>query len=111
MEAAYTAVYLWKAAVEKAGSTQADAVRKAIQSGLEFDSPGGRVRIDPRNQHLYKRFRLGRARLDRKFDVVYESPEWIAPDPYPAFAFPEWSCDWTQGGMRKGPPVIIPMGN
>ncbi|MFN7731344.1 MAG: transporter substrate-binding protein [Pirellula sp.] len=110
MEAAYTAVYLWKAAVEKAGSTQTDAVRKAIQSGLEFDAPGGRVRIDPRNQHLYKRFRLGRTRLDRKFDVVYESPEWIAPDPYPAFAFPEWSCDWTQGGMRKGPPVIIPMG-
>lgn len=109
MEAAYTAVYLWRAAVEKAGTTQTDAVRKAIQSGLEFDAPGGRVRIDPRNQHLYKRFRLGKARLDRKFDVVYESPEWIAPDPYPAFAFPEWSCDWTQGGMRKGPPVNIPM--
>jgi urea transport system substrate-binding protein len=108
MEAAYTQVYLWKAAVEKAGTTEPGAVRKALQSGLEFDAPGGKVRLDPRNQHLYKRFRLGRARLDRQFDIVFESSDWIAPDPYPAFAFPDWNCDWTKGGLHKGPPVLIP---
>jgi urea transport system substrate-binding protein len=108
MEAAYTQVHLWKIAVEKAGTTDPDAVRKVLESGLEFEAPGGRVRIDPRNHHLAKRFRLGKIQSDRQFAIVYESPEAIAPEPYPDFAFPDWDCDWTKSGLRKGPPVPIP---
>ena len=101
IEAAYFQVYLWKLAAEKAGSFDVDKVRASLQSGIEFDAPGGMVKIDPRTQHTYKRFRLGRVRDDRQFDVVHESPDWIAPDPYPQVAFPGWQCDWTQGGITR----------
>jgi hypothetical protein len=102
IEAAYFQVYLWKLSVEKAGSFEVDDVRAAFSGGIEFEAPGGKVRLDPKTQHTYKRFRLGRVRHDRQFDIVYESPEWIAPDPYPQVAFPGWHCDWTSGGVTRG---------
>jgi len=110
IEAAYAQVYLWKLAVEKAGSFEVDRVRDAFRAGIEFDAPGGRVRIDPKTQHAFKRFRMGRIRADRQFDIIYESPEWIEPAPYPQVAFPGWRCDWTQGGVTQGPEVQIGQG-
>lgn len=107
IEAAYYQVYLWKLAVEAAGSFDVDQVRRAFASGIEFEAPGGKVKLDPKTQHTYKRFRLGRVRDDRQFDIVHESENWIAPDPYPEIAFPGWSCDWTSGGMTRGPSVEI----
>jgi urea transport system substrate-binding protein len=107
MEAAYFQIYLWKLAVEKAASFGVDNVRDALRTGIEFEAPGGKVKIDPKTQHTYKRFRMGRVRDDRQFDIIYEAPEWTEPDPYPQIAFPGWRCDWTQGGITKGPPVKI----
>ena len=43
-EGAYAALYLYKAAVEKAGSTDGEAVAKAL-SGLTFDAPNGQITI------------------------------------------------------------------
>ena len=107
IEAAYNAVYLWKAAVEKAGSFDVDLVRKAFQSQIRFEGPGGFVEIDPKTQHVSKRFRLGRVGKKRQFEIVHQSTDLIAPDPYPQFAFPGWSCDWTGGGVTKGAEVKI----
>jgi urea transport system substrate-binding protein len=107
IEAAYFQVYLWKLAVEKAGSTDVDKVRAALQSGIEYDAPEGKVKVDPKTQHTYKRFRMGRVRADRQFDIIYESPSWIEPEPYPQVAFPGWHCDWTKGGITRGPEVKI----
>src|SRR5262249_16750789 len=39
IEAAYIGVYFWKAAVEKAGTTDVDKVREAFKSNIEFDAP------------------------------------------------------------------------
>jgi urea ABC transporter urea binding protein len=107
MEAVYTQVYLWREAVEKAGSLSADAVRQVLEETIEFEGPGGRVRIDPRNHHTYKRLRVGRILADQQFEIVYESPEWIRPEPFPSFAFPGWECDWTKGGLKQGPVVDL----
>ena len=107
IEAAYSSVYLWKAAVEKAGSFDVDKVREALRSGIKFDGPGGELRIDPKTQHAYKRFRLGRVGKNRQFEIVYQSADSIAPDPYPQSVFPGWSCDWTNGGVKKGAEVKI----
>lgn len=41
---AYAAVYLYKAAIEKAGSVDGEAVAKAL-SGISFDAPNGRITI------------------------------------------------------------------
>jgi urea transport system substrate-binding protein len=107
MEAAYCQVYLWKLAAEKAGSFLVDEIRTALRSGIEFDAPGGKIRIDPKNQHTYKRFRMGRIRKDWQFDIVHESTDWIEPDPYPQVAFPGWHCDWTKDGLAKGQKIEI----
>lgn len=107
MESAYTQVYLWREAVEKAGSLAPEEIRKVLEKQIQFDGPGGTVRVDPRNHHLYKTMRLGRIRDNQQFEIVYESPDLIRPEPYPSFAFPGWSCDWTKGGLQKGPPVKI----
>ena len=63
--------------------------------------------VDPKTQHTYKRFRLGRVREDRQFDIVHESADWVAPEPYPEVAFPGWHCDWTGEGLTRGPQVNI----
>lgn len=81
IEAAYNAVYLWKAAVEKAGSFEVDKV-KAASDGIEFKAPGGTVKIDGETQHLYKTVRIGKVRADGQFDEVWNSDELVKPDPY-----------------------------
>ena len=49
---------------------------------------------------------MGRIREDKQFDIIYKTAP-IEPDPYPQVAFPGWSCDWSKGGIIKGPPVKI----
>jgi len=52
MESAYTQVYLWREAVERAGSVSAEEVRKVLEKSIEIEGPAGMVRVDPRNHHL-----------------------------------------------------------
>lgn len=82
MECAYNSVYLWKAAVEKANSfAPADVI--SASSGLSFEAPGGLVRFDDKNHHVWMKVRIGRARSDGQFDVVYETPDLVQPNPFP----------------------------
>ncbi len=81
MECAYNAVYLWKLAAEKAKSFDVDKVI-AASSGLEFDAPEGRIRIHASNHHVAKQVRIGKARSDGQFDIVYESGV-LEPNPFP----------------------------
>ena len=103
MEAAYTQVMVWKEAYKRANSSDPLKIREVLEKGMEFDAPGGRIKVDPKTHHMYKKFRLGQIQLDRQFKIIYESKDLISPDPFPTFAFPGWECDWTQGGLTKGP--------
>ncbi len=80
MDAAYNAVYLWAAAVEKAGSFDVDKVRAAA-GGISLDTPEGKVTIDGTNQHVYKTARIGKIRADGLIDEVWASDAPIKPDP------------------------------
>lgn len=81
-QAAYLGPWLWKAAVEKAGSFDIDKVR-AASPGIELTTaPEGYVRIHE-NHHLWSRTRIGHARVDGQFDVVYETKDLIEPNPFP----------------------------
>jgi len=81
MVLSYVGVYLWKAAVEKAGTFDVDAVRAAWKSGLTFDGPGGTVKTQP-NMHLTKNVFIGETKADgqfkilKEFDNVYGEP-WL----------------------------------
>lgn len=81
-QAAYLGPWLWKAAVEKAGSFDIDKVR-AASPGIELTTaPEGYVRIH-KNHHLWSKTRVGLAQTNGQYKVVYESPDLIEPDPFP----------------------------
>jgi urea transport system substrate-binding protein len=77
---AYTAVYLWKMAVEKAKSFEVAKV-VAASTGLEIDAPEGKVKFAA-NHHLWKHARIGEFTKDGQVKMLYESPL-IEPNPFP----------------------------
>ncbi len=94
MEAAYFGVYLWKQAVEKAGTTDVDAVRKAAY-GMEFLAPGGKIKLDERSHHTYKPVLIGEILKDGQFKVVWRSAGLVKPEPWSEFTNPDKGCDWV----------------
>ena len=81
IEAGYFGVYLWKAAVEKAGTTDVAAVKEAAK-GIQFAAPGGLVTIHNENQHVSKTVRIGSVRDDGQIDEIWNSGSPVVPDPY-----------------------------
>ncbi len=71
MVLSYDGVYLWKAAVEKAGSFDTDKVMKALEEGVAFDGPGGTVTTQ-KNHHLTKNVYIGETQADGQFKVIKE---------------------------------------
>jgi len=81
-QAAYLGPWLWKLTVEKAGSFDIDKIA-AASPGVEFKgAPEGYVRIHE-NHHLWSKTRVGRARPDGQYDVIYETTDLMEPDPFP----------------------------
>lgn len=81
IEAGYFGVYLWKLAVEKAGSTDVAKV-KAAADGIEFAAPEGMVKIDGATQHTWKTVRIGKVRADGLIDEVWSTENAVKPDPF-----------------------------
>ncbi|NQX68863.1 urea ABC transporter substrate-binding protein [Paenibacillus alba] len=81
IEAGYTAVYLWAAAVKKAGSFDVEKV-KAAAKGIEWNSPEGKVTIDGENQHIYKTARIGQIQADGQIKEIWNSGQALKPDPF-----------------------------
>ena len=105
MEAAYIAVYLWKQAVEKAGTADdLEKVRTAAY-GQTFDAPEGKVTLEP-NHHLAKLVRIGQVREDGLFEIVNETKTAVTPIPWNQFVKDTkgFACDWSdqnKGGKYK----------
>lgn len=80
-QAAYEGPWLWKMAVEKAGSFDVDKV-VAASPGLEFkEAPEGYVKVHG-NHHLWSKLRIGIWQKDGQAKVLYESGL-IEPNPFP----------------------------
>ncbi len=105
MEAAYIMVYLWKQAVEKAGTADdLEKVRKAAY-GQTFAAPEGTVTMNT-NHHISKFVRIGKVRDDGLFDIVFETKEAVAPVPWNQYVADTkgFACDWSdpaKGGKYK----------
>ncbi|NEO87876.1 MAG: urea ABC transporter substrate-binding protein [Spirulina sp. SIO3F2] len=104
MEAAYIMVYLWKQAVETAGTTDLEAVREAA-IGQEFDAPEGKVTMTA-NHHISKTVRVGEIKEDGQFEVVFATDGPVDPLPWNQYV-PDtkgYACDWSdpeKGGKYK----------
>jgi branched-chain amino acid transport system substrate-binding protein len=68
----WTGWHLWAKAVNMAGSLETDKVIAALESGLEFDAPEGKVKMDPSIHHLIHNVYLGRGNRTHGFDIVKE---------------------------------------
>ena len=80
-QAAYLGPWLWKAAVEKAGSFDVDKV-VAASPGIELKTaPEGYVKLHE-NHHLWSKTRIGQVQKNGQFKVIYESGL-IEPNPFP----------------------------
>ena len=87
----YIAMNLYKQMVERAGSTDHDAIRAVIAEGdVCFDGPSGNVCIDPKSQHMSHTIYLAHVQADHSiaFPEVWENiaPYWLG----------EAGCDLTQ---------------
>ncbi len=83
MEATMIGFQMWVAAVEKAGTTDVDAVRAAMY-GLEVPNlTGGMAKMLP-NHHLTKPVLIGEIRADGQFDIVSQT-EPVAGDAWTDF--------------------------
>jgi urea transport system substrate-binding protein len=80
MECGYISVYLWKLAVEKAGTIEVPKV-VAASSELALDAPEGKIKFHKTNHHLWKHARIGTFKKDGQIDMIYESPL-IEPNPF-----------------------------
>lgn len=80
IEAAYSQVYLWKQAVEKAQSFEVDQVRLAAY-GQSFEAPGGLVRIE-KNHNVWKESKIGKILPNGQFEIVFCSDDLIKPLPW-----------------------------
>jgi urea transport system substrate-binding protein len=105
MEAAYIMVYIWKQAVEKAGTFEdLEKVRMAAY-GQTFDAPEGKVTMNT-NHHLSKFVRIGEVGADGLFKIVNETTAAVDPVPWNQFVADtkDFACDWSdpaKGGKFK----------
>lgn len=105
MEAAYVMVYLWKQAVEKAGTADDLEKVRAAAYGQTMEAPGGGYTLEP-NHHLSKVVRIGEVRDDGLFQIVFDTKTAVEPVPWNQFVTETkgYSCDWSdpaKGGRFK----------
>ena len=80
-EASYIAVHMLARAIQRAGSSEPDAVLAALNT-VSFEAPQGSVQIDPENRHCFLWPRIGRSRSDGTFEILHSSNKLVRPDPY-----------------------------
>jgi urea transport system substrate-binding protein len=81
MVLSYDGVYLWKAAVEKAGTYDVDAVRTTLESGdISFNGPGGLITMT-KNHHCTKNVYIGETRANGQFKIL-KTFDQVAGEPF-----------------------------
>jgi urea transport system substrate-binding protein len=81
MVLSYDGVYLWKEAVEKAGTFDVDAVRKVLESGdISFAGPGGKITVTA-NHHCTKNVYIGDTLANGQFKII-KTFDQVAGDPW-----------------------------
>ena len=74
-ETAYTAVFLYKKAVEEAGTTDTEAVIAALESGrIDFSGPGGRVIVRGEDHHVVRDVILFRVNKQNEVEKLMYFP-------------------------------------
>ena len=96
MEAAYIMVYLWKQAVEQAGTADDLEKVRAAAIGQEFAAPNGPVTVAP-NHHIAKTVRIGKVKEDGLFEIVNATEGPVEPIAWNQYVAETkgYACDWS----------------
>ena len=96
MEATYIGFNLWVKAVEKAQTTDVDAVLKNIVGVETPNLTGGTAKVLP-NHHITKPVYIGEIQDDGQFQVVWESESEVAGDAWSDYlpGSVDLEADWT----------------
>lgn len=78
---AYAQVHLFARALARSGSLEAHRISEEILAE-DYPAPEGRVSFDADTRHLWLHPRIGVARADGLFDIVWQAPGPVRPDPY-----------------------------
>ena len=84
MEAHYIGFNMWVKAVEKAGTTDAEAVQEAIIGVTTPNLSGGVSAMMP-NHHITKPVFIGEIQADGQFDIIWETSGLVAGDAWSDF--------------------------
>ena len=90
----YLDVYVWKAAVEKAQSTDPAKVRAAAVALDAIPTPLGTVKFVDNNSLVQTGY-IGESMPDGQFKILWSSKGTIQPDPYDPATFPGKTCKIT----------------
>jgi urea transport system substrate-binding protein len=96
MEATYIGFKMWVKAVEKAGTTDVDAVRSAMY-GISVPNLTGGIAVMNTNHHLTKPVLIGEIQEDGQFEIVWETAGGVIGDAWTDF-LPESAslvADWS----------------
>lgn len=81
MALSYCGVYLWKAAVEKAGTFDVDKVREVLENdAISFDGPLGKI-TSMKNHHFIKNVYIGETLEDGQFEII-KTFEQVPAEPF-----------------------------
>ncbi|MFT6990137.1 MAG: urea transport system substrate-binding protein [Paraglaciecola sp.] len=96
MEATYIGFEMWVKAVEKAGTTDVDAVEQAM-IGVAVPNLTGGTAVMNANHHLSKPVLIGEIQDDGQFEVVWETPDTVIGDAWSDFlpSSKNLISDWT----------------
>ncbi|MFZ5654970.1 MAG: urea ABC transporter substrate-binding protein [Pseudomonadota bacterium] len=103
MEATYIGFNLWVKAVEKAKTTEVDAVRKAIY-GLSVPNLTGGTAVMLPNHHITKPVLIGEIQADGQFEVVWQTDKEVPGDAWTDY-LPESAkitADWQDPAINCG---------
>lgn len=96
MEATYIGFRMWVQAVEKAGTTDVDAVEQAMIGQKTSNLTGG-LAIMNKNHHLSKPVLIGSIQSDGQFEVVWQTEQLIPGDAWSDYlpSSKELIADWS----------------
>jgi len=96
MEATYIGFEMWVKAVEKAGTTDVDAVEQAM-IGVAVPNLTGGTAVMNANHHLSKPVLIGEIQDDGQFEVVWETADTVIGDAWSDFlpSSKNLISDWT----------------
>ena len=80
-EAAYFQVFLYAAALERAGSDRYSELLPALYE-VEFEAPQGKVKIERLNNHTHLWPRVAKVNARGEYEIVHEPTARVQPDPF-----------------------------